>query len=334
MAFIGGAAGCLRSVALLERHAASIGKLTQKSLGAPDQLQINATTSLSQGTPMQRLGYVGVDRQPIAWQRPNEADQHNLRLVLGGRTPQVLTGHSQQVTRDFERAVKLLPVLTLEYARLASLLPALVGVRPDSLIAASAADRPDLMRQAVQQLGDGVQLGQTVLRSIATVLTVDVIADGNIDVIPALLNALSPAAATAAAGGTAASGTAGAGAAAIGGIGAAAVGVVAIGYLTYSAMRSSRLHDEKARVMAHSMLMNVKEHHQRHFLHHFDQLMDQVRIRLRQSLRERYRLDEALMEKDRLAKALADVRSLQRDLLNEMGHSGRTIGLFNVDGVA
>ena len=228
--------------------------------------------------------------------------------------------------KNLERAVKLLPLLTLEYARLANLMPAVVGVLPDSLELASAAERPDLMRQAVQQLGDGVKLGQTVLRSIATILTVDIVADGKVDVVQAFLDAIKPEA-VATAGKTVGGGTA-----VIGGVGAAVVGGVAVGYLAYSAMRAVRQLDEKERVVAYSMLSNIKDHHQRHFLHHFEQMMGEVRKRLRQAIRERYHLDEALMEQDRLAKAMADVRTLQGDLLNELGRSGRTLLLFNVGG--
>lgn len=50
----------------------------------------------------------------------------------------------------------------------ASLMPAVVGVAPDSLMAVATNEQHDLMRQAVHQLCDGVDLGQTVLRSIAT----------------------------------------------------------------------------------------------------------------------------------------------------------------------
>jgi len=319
---------------VMAQHTKAIGNITQKKLGAPASPGEQDASLLPGSTPLQRLGYVDADQKPIRWQRPDEADDHNLRVVLAGRNSPVQVSDAQKPTRDFERAVKLLPTLTLEYARLASLMPAVVGVAPDSLMAATASEQPDLIRQAVQQLGDGVDLGQTVLRSIATILTVDIAADGEVDVVQALLNALSPAAAAtvgeAAAGSTAAAG----GAAVIGGVGAAVVGVVAVGYLTYSALRTVRQQDEKARVVAHAMLMNVKEHYQRHFLHHFDQMMDQVRTRLRQALRERYHLDEALMEQDRLAKAIADVRTLQRDLLDELGRTGRTLALFNVEATA
>jgi hypothetical protein len=316
---------------MLEQYAASMGRLTQHTLGAPDQVLAKDAAQVN-GSVSRKLGYVGEGRELLAWQRPTEEDQQNLRLVLGGRKS-VAAGQPQRTSHDLEHSVKLLPVLALEYARVSSLLPALVGVDPDSLTAKSIAERPDMMRQAIQQLGDGVDLGLTVLRTIATVLTIDVISDGDVDVIPAFLNIFNSSANGAAAAGTA--GTAGtAGAAAVGGIGAAVVGVVAVGYLTYSALRATRLHDENARVVAHAMLTNVKEHHHRHFMRHFNQLMDQLRNRLRQSLRERYRLDEYLMEKDRLAKSIADVRAHQRDLLDHIGRSGRTLALFDADAVA
>jgi hypothetical protein len=301
--------------------------LTFKKLGAPDELQTSG--ALARGTPLQQLGYVDADRSPIQWQRPDDEDKQNLRFMLAGRQ-HAASEPPPRATVELERSVKLLPALTLEYARVGSLVPGLVGVAPDTLAAASSTDRPDVMRQAVEQFGDGVDLGKTVLRSIATVLAVDVAGDGDVDVIPALLNVFKSSTDTTATGGTAAAGAG----AAIGGIGAAVVGVVAVGYLAYSAMRATRVHDEKARVVAHSMLMSIKEHHHQHFMRHFKQLMDQVKARLRQSLRERYRLNEQLMEKDRLAVSIGHVRSLQRDLLDQIGRSGHTLGLFEMDEAA
>ena len=61
---------------------------------------------------------------------------------------------------------------------------------------------------------------------------------------------------------------------------------------------------------------------------HFDDLMRKLRSHLRQSLRQRYALDQTLMEQDRLAKTLADVHVLQRDLLGEIARSGQAIDLF------
>lgn len=333
------------STALLDKYADMLGKLTFPKLGAPETLKAEAGKRLGGAAPLQRLGYAGDDKQPIQWQRPDSEDRQNLRFLLAGnRHPS--SKPAPRATAELERSVKLLPALALEYARLGSIMPGMVGVKPDSLVAAPMAERPDVMRQTVQQMSEGVELGQTVLRGIATVLTVDVVSDGDVDVIPAFLNVFKGTAQTAAAGGTtaaavaaeagtgAATATSASAGAAIGGIGAAVVGVVAVGYLTYSAMRATRMHDERARVMAHSMLMSIKEHYQRHFMHHFNHLMAQVRARLRQSLRERYRLNETLMEKDRLAVSIGNVRSLQRELLNHIGRSGQTLALFDVEEAA
>jgi hypothetical protein len=277
---------------------------------------------------LQRLGYADANQQMLAWRRPDEGDLRNLKILLNAREREPsMPRAALRFDEAVERAVQLLPTLTLEYARMASVMPALIGVDPETLKPADPGEQANLMRAAVDQLGQGVQLGQMVLRSIATVLTVDIVSDGDVDVIPALLNVLRPEAAT---GGTAAGGAA----TAIGGIGAAVVGAVAVGYLAYSAMSAARVHDTKARVVAHAMLLNIRDHHQRHFGHQFEQLMDQMRLRLRQALRERFRLHETLMEKDRLAKAIADVRALQRDILEEIGNSGTTLSLFRPDAAA
>lgn len=331
------------STALLEKYGDMLGKLTFPKLGAPETLKPEADRRLGVAAPLQRLGYAGEDKRPIQWQRPDNDDRQNLRFLLAGNRYSP-SDPAPRATAELEGSVKLLPVLALEYARLGSIMPGMVGVKPDSLVAVPMAERPDVMRQTVQQLGESVALGQTVLRGIATVLTVDVVSDGDVDVIPAFLNVFKGTAQTAAAGGTTAAaagaeaatgaGTAATAGAAIGGIGAAVVGVVAVGYLTYSAMRATRMHDERARVVAHSMLTSIKEHYQHHFMHHFNHLMTRVRARLQQSLRERYRLNESLMEKDRLAVSIGNVRSLQRELLNHIGRSGQTLALFDAEEAA
>lgn len=307
------------SGSILEKHANALAGLTQKALGGPKECS-------TEGTPLQRLGYVGADQNVIQWEGLDDSVQKNLQSIFikdkdSGKNA------AHELDKGCERTVKLLPALMLEYARVASVMPALVGVNPESLAEMTTEERPDLVNLAVKNLEAGVDLSKTVLRSIATILAVDVASDGDVDTIPALLNAIGLGSTAAASG---AGGAATAGTAAIGGVGAAVVGTVAVGYLVYSAMREIRQQDVKARGRAQQMLWNIKDHHSRHFLIHFDDLMNKARERLREALRQRYHLDESLMEKDRLAKALSDVRALQRDLLHELGRSGHTVGLFNV----
>lgn len=304
---------------ILEKHANALAGLTQKALGGPKEFS-------TAGTPLQRLGYVGSDQQVIHWDDRGGSVQRNLQAIFV-KNKDSDKNAAHELDKGCEKTVKLLPALMLEYARVASMMPALVGVNPNSLAEMTTAERPDLVDSAVKNLGAGVDLSKTVLRSIATILAVDVASDGDVDTIPALLNAIGLGSTAA---GSVAGGAATAGSAAISGVGAAVVGTVAVGYLMYSAMREIRQHDVKARGRAQQMLWNIKDHHSRHFLVHFDDLMNQARERLREAIRERFHLDESLMEKDRLAKALSDVRALQRDLLHELGRSGQTVGLFNV----
>ncbi len=307
------------SGSVLEGHAEAVGAITRRKLGAPDMSiskAVPASTAQHGDSPLERLGYVRGQELQV-WSRPNDEDQKNLRLLFAGRGP--VTQDGQRTSAGLERAVGLLPTLALEYARLASLVPAAVGVIGDTLKATDMAQRPDLVKQAISQMGDSVNLGRTVLRGLAAVLAIDVASDGELDV-PGVL--IKTATAGAGAGNTAA--------AAVGGVGAAVVGLVAVGYLVHSAIEQTRHHDEKVRLVAHGMLLSVRDQHQAHFMGHFDELMRHLRARLRNALRERYRLDESAMEMDRLTKALADVRALVRDLLDELGRSGRTLLLFNV----
>jgi hypothetical protein len=65
-----------------------------------------------------------------------------------------------------------------------------------------------------------------------------------------------------------------------------------------------------------------------HFMAHYDDMMKRLRTRLHQALRTRFHLDELLMEQDRLAKSLADVRALRRDLLHQIERTGQSLPLF------
>jgi alpha-D-ribose 1-methylphosphonate 5-triphosphate synthase subunit PhnL len=308
------------SGSILDRYTIALTRVTMKANIEPKKL-IDVCVQ-NQLTVLQRMGYIDSQGKPIEWMESQEQDQHNrnLRILLNPKLNEL-----GQLGKNCKRSIKLLPALTLEFSRLASLMPALVGgVESKSLNPLSQSDRENLINASVDQLGQGVDIGKTLLRSIATVLAVDVGTDGDVDVIPALKAAMGA--------GTAAATSGTAGAASAAGIGGpVVVGLVAVGYLACAALEGARRYDEKSRVMAHQMLMNIKDHHQQHFIRYFDELMNLTRERLLQSLHDRYHLDEHLMEQDRLTKAIADVSSLRRDLLDELGRSGRTTSLHNTD---
>ncbi|WP_312252572.1 hypothetical protein [Stenotrophomonas sp.] len=310
---------------VMAAYAGALGQITQRELQGPKlQASTDELPKLPQeGSSAQRLGYV-VDGSAQPWQRPTTTEMQNLALLFGTLTTTAApdTSAVRRMERDFERSVKLLPVLALEYVRAASLAPAIVGVDPDNQTQVELSDRPDLIRNGVQDLGKGVALGSTVLRSVAAILTLDFAADGSID-LPAALTTIVTGGASTGAGGAAAAGAVS--------IGSAVVATVAVGYLFHSAIRETKLHDQKARRVFQMLLQNVRDHYQAHFMESYDELMRQMRARLSDALRERYHLDQELMEKDRIAKALADVRSHSRDFLDELGRSGVTLMMDTED---
>lgn len=301
---------------VMDAYAGMLGQITQRELrgNSYGRTESELLTLPKEGSNAQRLGYI-VDGTEETWQRPTPSEMQNLALLFergnavdGERPPA-----TRRMERDFERSVKLLPVLALEYVRAASVAPAIVGVDPESHNPVAFNDRPDLIKSGVQDLGKGVELGRTVLRSVAAILTLDFAADGTID-LPAALASIATGGAS-----SAGTGVATAGAASIGSV---VIATVAVGYLVHSAIRETKQHDQKARRVFQMLLQSVRDHYQAHLMESYDELMRQLRARLAEALRARYHLDQELMEKDRIAKALADVRSHSRDFLDELGRSG------------
>jgi hypothetical protein len=306
---------------VMEAYAATLGQITQRELrGIEYQSKSDSAPYLpKEGSTAQRLGYV-MDGEAQDWLRPTKSEMLNLAILFGkaSNTEEEGGTEAKRMERDFERSVKLLPVLALEYVRAASLMPAIVGVDPNSHNPVEPAKRPDLIENGVKDLGQGVALGKTVLRSVAAILTLDFAADGSIDLPSALTSIVT---------GTSSSSAAGSAAAGAVSVGSAVVAAVAVGYLVHSAIRETKQHDEKARRVFQMLLQNVRDHYQTHFMESYDELMRQIRSRLSDALRARYHLDQELMEKDRIAKALADVRAHSRDFLDELGRSGVTLML-------
>lgn len=313
---------------LLSKYTQALDGLTNKLLErsrTPDVLSIPS----GQAHLLQRLGYVDAKGDAVASKLTNQGVQTDLEVLLGTR--KTSSGEVQaRSTTDLEKTTRLLPVMALEYARVASALPEMMGVNATTLAPLPQMDVVGSTQKVQQQFEQFSAVSKTLLKGLGVMLAVD-IADGQLDTIPALLTALglgggAQAATTTA---TAAGGAAGGTAATVASTVASSVaGVVAIGFLVHSALQEVRRHDGEVRSLAHAMLLNSKDHHLTHFISHFNDLMSKLRSHLLQSLRRRYALDHRLMEQDRLAKALADVHVLQRELLDELTRSGQTLQLF------
>lgn len=316
---------------VLESFVAETANLTHEKLRAPKDL-----SALKDASVFRRLGYVGSDGAIMAWGRPTNDDIRNMQVLLG--SPSVQVDPPALATKELESTVRLLPALALECVRLAGLMPALVGVDSKSLASLPVTDVNAAVHSIKEQFEQATDISKSILRGVAMVMAVDVGVDGQIDSLPALITALTggtqAAAATAAtgAGATTAAATAATGAeattaAAAAGVSVAGavVGIIAVAYLANSALQEVRRHDAQVRSVAQQMLASVSDHHLVHFMSRFNHLMSELRQRLQQRLQRRYRLDERLMTQDRLAKALADVAGGQRELLEQLALSGRSL---------
>lgn len=290
-----------------EAHAAALTTLTGAMRGrmAPPDYS---------GNVMQQLGYVDGKGQAVPSKLTDQTVHHDLSILLGKSNGDVVGADR---TKHLEQSVALLPALMLEYTRLTVAVPALAGM--------SELPKGDVMAAAkeVQQKFDHFSdVSKSLIKGIGLMLAVDFSVDGHIDTIPALLQALGLGNAAPAAGGTVAA--AGVGAT----LAATAAGVAALGFVVHTALQQMRFHDGQVSAFAHAMLQNVRDHHQVHYITSFDDMMRKLRAHLVRNMRQRLGLDQSLGERDRLGKALADVRMFQRDLLDALAGSGQTIDLF------
>jgi len=293
---------------VLKQYMDGLGKLTAKAAGP----ELPQSALLPSSSPLQRLGYLDDKNNAVPAKFTNEKVHSNLRALMQSRAGEVSSGATN---RDLEKTAKLLPVMVLEYTRIASALPQLVQVSGTTLEKLPQVDLGKSVENVNKQFSDFSDSSRGILKGIAAVMAVDVIADGHLDIISELL------AAAGIGGGQAAGGAAMT-------VAGSVAAVIAIGFVAHCAVQEVKRYDGQVSALANNMLQNTRDYHVVHFGARYDELMATMRSHLKQGLRQRYGLDQRLMEQDRLAKALADVRILQRDLLSQLSDSGQTLVLF------
>lgn len=309
---------------ILPRYVDAIGKVTSPMLRLRGTGPENQGQEVSQSAnPLQQLGYVDAAGAAVTSKLTDDKVQANLAVLLGVQRSS--EPPPERSNAELESTVRMLPAMALEYARLACLMPALVGVHPVRLD--KNLPQMDLLESAKRVQGQFEQFREVsgaLLKGISLMLAVDVAVDGQVNVIPALLSTLG----LAGSGGEAATG----GAAAAGSTVASAVaGVVAVGYIAHAALKEVQRHDGQVSAQAHAMLASIRDYHVVHFEAHFDDLIKQLRSHLVQRLRRRYGMDRRLMLQDRLTKALADVDALSYDLVEVLRRSGQTLQASGID---
>jgi hypothetical protein len=304
-----------------------------RELSGPKRPSLQKTTAAAIGngptptTALHQLGYVDAQGKEVARSESGLIDkkvQTNLRVLLQGRDEHGTTERAEDTLQD---TVQLLPKMALEYSRVAAALPALIHLQGQSAEMPQT-DVLGTLRQVEQQLGQFSETSRSLLKGLGAMLAIDVAADGHLDLINAIGSVFGLGSTTAADAAATAPIVPAAAATGASTVATAAVGVVAIGFIAYTAIQEVRRHDSAARHVSQAMLDNIRDHHMVHFMTRFDDLMRHLRRHLESSLRHRYRLDQHLMEHDRLACALADARTFRRDLLDALSRSGQALTLF------
>ena len=247
----------------------------------------------------------------MRYSRLDKEKVNDIRILLGNSSKEEEQAH-QDASKQLGSSVALLPAIALEYSRLAFGMPQAFGINPDYSESVSG-QSPNQVAESVQSLQTGVGLGKTAIKSFAAVMAVDLLSDGDSDILGALMGPHTPGDGTT---------TFPAGSAANMHPAAIAVtAVVAAAYVTSVAVTRLRTYEREASAQAHNMLASVRDHHVEHMKMHFDNSMGVVRERIKEKIRKRYHMDEALMRKDRLAAATADVSSITSDLRYELDAS-------------
>lgn len=304
---------------LFVKYSDALAQLTARKLGRVEEVTL--TPGAKQGITHEKsrslvkMGYMHVSGQPAHFENLTPEKVSDIRMLLGHNTQQEHKTH-HAASKSLGSSVELVPVVTLEYTRLFYAFPEVVGLKEGVMPEGDSATS-NVVQDGVQSLQDSVELGKTALRSLATVMAVDVVSNGEADILNTIFGKTEPSDSTSlpvvptlhpAA--------------------VAATAVVAAAYLTTVAVTRMRTFEKAASAQAHTMLCSVHDHHVAHLRKEFDNTMAAARARIVESMRARYKMDETLMRKDRLAKTMADVLSLTSDIRHELGASAAGLNVF------
>ena len=257
-----------------------------------------------------------------ATERVDDAFNADVRATLmrvfkpsGNETSEVLRDES---TLELEKAMSLLPALAMEYQRINSAI-----LLADPKFDSNSSDNKDVghaLVNAAKGLPEFNDSVKPVVKAVAAMLAIDIAADGHIDTIPALLNAVFPQAQAgdsgkaSQGGAVATAGTASAAAA----ISVWAVGGLVVAYVGYQAMRAAQAHDASMRSQITMHINTMRENYVGMQLDSYDGLMETIRDRLYYGLGRAYGLDKELDTKDRLLRTITKLNNKSIDLVRSI----------------
>lgn len=305
---------------LFVQYSVKLAQLTADKLGRTNPAPIADSPKLQlvpeQARALTQVGYMHSSGQMVSFKKLTPEIACDVRLLLGHHSREDTQAH-QVASKTLGKSVELIPAISLEYTRLFYAMPEVVGLKEGMQPEASTPAK-NMVEDGVESLKASVDVGKTAIRSLATVMAVDVVSDGDADIlatifgkqepqgddsVPVVPTTLHPAA-------------------------VAATAVVAAAYLTTVAVSRLRTFEKAASAQAHSMLHSVHDAHVEHLRKQFDNTMAAARVRIREAIRTRYKMDESLMRKDRLARTIAEVDSLTSDLRHDLDASAAGLHLF------
>lgn len=198
-----------------------------------------------------------------------------------------------------EDAIKMLPALTLELARLGSKVPASYVDEPKSGISVF-----NPVEYAAKQIRPSVSTAQTLMKTAAQVMLVTDIASAG-----------------AGAGGIAATGLL------AGPVAIAGTALLAVGYLGANMLQEARGHDRANRATGLTMLRNAQSVRLQEYMDVFDDLMDTARENIRDVMKRRYKISDGLAKKDHVMHALSIAKEMREELVEELASIPRMFEL-------
>lgn len=204
---------------------------------------------------------------------------------------------------DFPKAIALVPAIVMEYARIMQI----ATIATPSINIEKGMSESQLIENIAKSTSEGLPEFKEsfipIMRTMATIFAVDIVADAEIDTIPALISVLS---------GNSASTT---GAVGIGGtVSMVAAGVIIAGYLAYQIGKETENYHNSQKEYIAAVLGHYGDANVQTSLEHYDDVMENIREVIRNNLDKAYGLNKDLLKKDTIYRCLNVVKNSQENL--------------------
>lgn len=206
---------------------------------------------------------------------------------------------------NLPKAIALVPAVVMEYARMMQI----ATVITPNIHIEEGMSATQLIENIAKSTSEGLpkfqESLQPIVRTLAAIFAVDVTTDGQIDTIPALIDAISGTT-------TAASGIGST-------VSIAAAGVIIAGYLAYQIGKETEHYHNSQKEYIAAVLGHYGDSNVQKALEHYDDVMENIRDVIFNNLNKAYGLDKDLLKKDTIYRSLNAVKNSQENLQRLLG---------------